>query len=245
MAEKNLNSADLNCAFCNYNNQAFPHYERYGQDNLSRFVVAETDNFLVKPDILPGNSDGRHVLVHPKRHVYNHAGLVGHSDEVGRLTYDLEQKFGPLVVFEHGGLQPGNNVQSVYHAHFHAYGGLEKVDVIAWMQYMLNGGLGSDEIYPYDIIPAPDFAFITNLSGRFNGIPYLYVEQGPWGLIVEDCEERMRSQITQRSMHLLFSGEVLDWKKIPESELLARESVRRIRNLIDFCQHGEYNAHTF
>lgn len=245
MAEERLKLFDPNCGFCDYGKQKFRHFPQYGVGDLANYVVAETDHFSVKPDIVPGNPDGRHILVHPKAHVYNHAGLTDHAQEVGQLVYRLEQKFGPLVVFEHGGLQPGNNVQSIYHAHFHAYGGLEDVKVIDWMEYMLSGGLAADEIYPYEVVPAPDYAFITNLSGRFNGTPYLYVEQGPWGLFVEDPNERMKSQIIQRSMHRFFSGQILDWKKIPEREDLARESVRRISNLIDLCAHGEYNAHSF
>lgn len=245
MEVRPIEKFDPKCVLCDYNKQDVPYFQRYGVRKLTSYVVAETPHYQVKPDIIPGNPDGRHLLVHPKEHVYNHAGLVGHSDEIGRLTYDLEQKFGPLVVFEHGGLQPGNNVQSVYHAHFHAYGGLEEVDVIRWMQYMLNGGLGSDEIYPYEIISAPDRAFITNLSRRFNGISYLYVEQGSLGMIVEDREGKMKSQITQRSMHVYFSGQILDWKQIPHNEQFARESVRRISNLVELCENGINNAHSF
>src|SRR3989344_939776 len=236
---------DSTCGFCLYNKDEFPHFRQFGQQDLQNFIIAETPNFRVKPDILPGNPDGRHMLVHPKKHVYNHAGLTKYAYEVGQLVYLLEQKFGPLVIFEHGGLRPGNSVQSIYHAHFHAYGGLEGVDVIGWMNHMLSGGLGPDEIYPHEIVSAPDYAFITNLSDRFNGIPYLYVEQGPWGLIVEDTEGRMKSQITQRSMHHFFSKEPLNWKSISDSKDLARESVCRIRNLIEFCEHGEYNTHSF
>lgn len=245
MAGEKLDPIDPNCVFCDSNQINFPHFETYGQDDLRRYTVAETRHFLVKPDVLPVNPDGRHMVVYPRRHVYNHAELVSYVDEVGGLIYNLEQKFGQLVVFEHGGLKPGNNVQSIYHAHFHAVGGLERVDIIGWMKYMLGGGLGADEIYPYEVLPAPDPTFITNLSGRFNGTPYLYIEQGPLSIIAEDNEERMRSQIAQRSMHQWFSGKVLDWKRIPENEESARESVRRIRNLIDFCQRGEYNPHTF
>ena len=245
MTEKVKTNVDPNCGFCDYNAQNFSHFGLFGQDNLSAYVVDQSDNFLVKTDIIPGNPDGRHLLVHPREHVYNHAQLVNHADEVGRLVYRLEQRFGPLTIFEHGGLSPGNNVQSIYHAHFHAYGGLEDVDVIGWMRHMLTGGLNPDEIYPFEIFPAPDYTFITNLSGRFNGIPYLYVEHGPLSIFVEDTDKKMKSQITQRSMHEWFSHEVLDWKRIPEREDFARESVRRIRNLIDLCQNGLYNAHSF
>lgn len=236
---------DSDCTFCNYQNSNFPHFEKYGRKDLDRYVVTETENFQVKPDILPGNPDGRHVLIHPKFHVYNHAGLTKYIDEMGQLVYQLEQKLGPLVIFEHGGLKQGSSNQSIYHAHLHAYGGLEEVDVIKWMEHMLSGGLGKDEIYPYNIFPAPDYAFLANLNGNFNGYPYLYVEQGSWAIMVEDPEERMKSQVTQRSMHKFFSGEILDWKKVDENEEYARESVRRIANLIEFCENGVYNAHVF
>lgn len=235
---------DPNCPFCHRQN-IFPHFQQFGVWNLESYRVAETDHFFVKPDVLPSNPDGRHFLVFPKKHVYNYAGLVEHTWEIGNLIYNLEQRFGPLVIFEHGGIRNGNNVQSVYHAHFHAIGGLEGIDIIDWMKYMLSGGLSSDEVYPFEEIPAADYAFLNNLSGVFNGCPYLYVEQGPRAIIVHDPEEKLQSQITQRSMHLFFSGEILDWKKIPENEEFARESVRRLANLIGLCEHGNYNAYGF
>ena len=245
MEKNELASKNPNCSFCDYKKEQFPHFKRYGQGDLDRYVIAQTDHFSVKSDILPGNPDGRHILVHPKAHVYNHAVLGRYANEVGALVYQLEQRMGPLVTFEHGGLKPGNSIQSIYHAHFHAYGGLDEIDVIGYMADMLSGGLSSDEIYPFEIVPAPDYTFISNLEGRFNGIPYLYVEQGPWGLIAEDPKESMRSQITQRSMHKFFSGQELDWKQIPQNEEFAKESVRRIKNLVEFCQSGQYNTHIF
>lgn len=236
---------DKNCPLCDVSNSKFDHFARYGVTRLDQYKVLESDNFLVKPDVLPGNPDGRHVLIYPKFHVYNHAELSSYIPEMGRVVYQLEQKLGPLVIFEHGGIKAGNNHQSVYHAHIHAYAGLEGVDIIEWMRHMLSGGLGEDEIYPYKILPAPDYAFLANLNGNFKGYPYLYVEQGSWAIMVEDSEGKMQSQVTQRSMHLFFSGEILDWKKIPENEEYAQESVRRLANLVDLCEHGIYNAHAF
>jgi hypothetical protein len=244
MSSEILNK-DPNCSFCYYKNSNFPHFEKFGKERLDRYLVSETDHFQVKPDILPGNPDGRHLLIHPKEHVFNHATLSYYADEVGHLLYSLEKKFGPLVIFEHGGLKSGQNNQSIYHAHFHAYGGLENTDIISYMAKMLKGGLGSEEVYPFEILPAPDYAFITNLAGRFNNHPYLYVEQGNWAIIVDDYQEKMKSQVTQRSMHRLFSGEELDWKKIPDREDFARESVRRIANLISLCENGNYYPHRF
>ena len=239
-----------NCRFCNIgiDDNQFGYFERYGRSILHKFPILESDNFQVKPDILPVNPDGRHFLVFPKEHRYNFAQFGGNPlivDELGRLVYQLEQKFGSLVIFEHGGVTEGNNNQSVYHAHFHAIGGLEDYDIISYMRDMVSGGLGEGEIYPYRIFPAPNYDFLSNLHHRFNGYPYLYVEQGSRALYIEDKDGKMKSQVTQRAMHKFFSGQILDWKKIPENEEFARESVRRLANIVDWCLGGEYNSHRF
>jgi len=237
-----------NCPFCFIGSYPFPHFEKFGRARLDTFPILETDNFQVKPDILPANPDGRHFLVFPKTHVHNFAQFGGNPlvvDELGRLVYQLEQKFGPLVIFEHGGVNEGNNHQSVYHAHFHVIGGLQGYDIISYMSDMVSGGLGQDEIYPHRILPAPNYDFLSNLHHRFNGYPYLYIEQGPWALYIEDGLEQIKSQVTQRAMHNFFSGKILDWKKIPKNEEFARESVRRLANIVDWCLGGEYNSHRF
>jgi diadenosine tetraphosphate (Ap4A) HIT family hydrolase len=239
-----------NCRFCNIgiDDNQFGYFERYGRSILHKFPILESDNFQVKPDILPVNPDGRHFLVFPKEHFYNFAQFGGNPlivDELGRLVYQLEQQFGPLVIFEHGGVKEGNNNQSIYHAHFHAIGGLEDYDIISYMRDMVSGGLGEGEVYPYQIFPAPNYDFLSNLHHRFNGHPYLYVEQGPWALYIEDPLEQMNSQVTQRAMHKFFSGQILNWKEIPENEEFARESVRRLANIVDWCLGGEYNSHRF
>jgi hypothetical protein len=113
------------------------------------------------------------------------------------------------------------------------------------MRDMVSGGLGQDEIYPHKILPAPNYDFLSNLSHRFNGDPYLYVEQGQWSLYIEDKDEKMRSQVTQRAMHNFFSGQILDWKRISENEEFARESIRRLANIVDWCLDGKYNSHRF
>jgi len=236
------------CPLCYVGSYPFPHFERFGRQRLDTFSILESDNFKVKPDILPVNPDGRHFLVFPKEHFYNFAQFGGNPlivDELGRLVYQLEQQFGPLVIFEHGGVKDGNKNQSVYHAHFHAIGGLEGYDIISYMRDMVSGGLGEGEVYPYQIFPAPNYDFLSNLHHRFNGHPYLYVEQGPWALYIEDKDEKMKSQVTQRAMHRFFSGQILNWKEIPENEEFARESVRRLANIVDWCLGGEYNSHRF
>lgn len=236
------------CRFCHPNLGDFPHLKEFGLPRLDLLRVKETEHFIVKPDILPANPDGRHFLVFPKEHKFNFASYGGNPEivyDLGRLIYSLEQKFGQLVIFEHGGIKEGSNNQSVYHAHFHAIGGLEGFDIISWMTDMVSGGLDPNEIYPYTIFPAPNYDFLSNLHQRFNGHPYLYIEQGPNALYVEDPNEQMKSQVTQRSMHLFFSGKILDWKRIPENDEFARESARRLANICDLCINGIYNAHSF
>lgn len=236
------------CRFCFPNVNDFPHLKTYGLKRLDLLPIAESDNFKVKPDILPANPDGRHFLVFPKKHLYNFASIGGDQRiicELGSLIYNLEQRFGSLVIFEHGGIREGNNNQSVYHAHFHAIGGLEDVDIISYMIDMISGGLNPNEIYPYQLLPAPNYDFLSNLTTRFNGFPYLYVEQGTRALYIEDRNGHMKSQVTQRSMNLFFSGKVLDWKRIPEVEEFARESARRLANIYELCVSGKYMAHDF
>jgi len=237
-----------NCPFCCVGSYPFSHFKDYGRQRLDTFLISESDNFQVKPDILPTNPDGRHFLVFPKTHYYNFAKFGGDPlivDELSRLVYQIEQKFGPLVIFEHGGIQEGSNNQSVYHAHFHAIGGLEGYDIISYMRHMVSGGLGQGEIYSYKVLPAPNYDFLSNLHQRFNGHPYLYIEQGIQALYIEDRNGKISSQVTQRAMHCWFSGKILDWKKIPKNNEFARESVRRLANIVDWCLGGEYNSHRF
>lgn len=113
-------------------------------------------------------------------------------------------------------------------------GGLENFDIISWMAYMVSGGLGEDEVYPYQIYPAPNYNFLSNLHHRFNNHPYLYVEQGSRAIYIEDVKGNMKSQVTQRSLHF-FSREFLNWKKIFENEEYAREAVQRLLNTLSWC----------
>jgi diadenosine tetraphosphate (Ap4A) HIT family hydrolase len=236
-------TVEKNCPLCNYNANAMLHFQEYGKGRLDLYTILESENFLVKPDVLPGNPEGKHFLLHPKTHTYNYAEMHNYAAEIGSVLYEMERCFGPLVIFEHGGIHEGNSNQSVYHAHSHLYAGLENFDIIDYMRYMLSGGLEQDEIYPHTIKPAPDYAFLANLKERYNGNPYLYIEQGSWAIFAEDLAGTMKSQITQRSMHRCYSGDemgkILNWKNIPECETSTRESVKRLAKLIDNCNAGK------
>jgi len=228
------------CVFCQPELSFFPHFELHGVSHIDRVIIHESDNFLVKPDVLPGNPDGIHMLLIPKVHTLNFAGQNEFTDEIGRIMYTLEQHFGPLVVFEHGGLQEGSNHQSVYHAHAHLYGGLDGFDIISYMSDMLNGKLPPDyRNYPHQIVPATNYAFVTDAWRYFQRqpVPYLFIQQRPWGIFVSDPENNMASQITQRAMHLFFSGEIFDWKQLESHPDWQKLSIVRILSLLEKCKH--------
>jgi len=151
------------CTFCYPKTSNFSHFRRYGKEKLDQFIVVETDDYLVKPDILPGNPDGCHMLIFPKNHIYNLSSLKNHKYRMGTLIKKLENKFGDdFAIFEHGGTGEGNNIQSVYHAHSHIYWGLGGFDLISYMKDMLSGKLDG-VVYPYKIVPAPSYVFTENL----------------------------------------------------------------------------------
>lgn len=84
------------CVLCDYNQSYSRHFENYGAKPLDRMVVAETENFLVKPDCLPTEPQkGIHLLLHPKAHTFNMAQAHHeHAWEIGRLMWHLEHRFG-------------------------------------------------------------------------------------------------------------------------------------------------------
>lgn len=229
------------CSFCNsIKEKNFGFLQQYGVDSIHQKIIFESDNFFIKPDSFPVNPNGLHMLLVPKDHVLNFAVKNGLAHEIGKIMYTLEQNFGPLVVFEHGGLQEGSNHQSIYHAHAHLIGGLEEYDVIRYMSDILNGQLPPDfRNYPHQIVSAPDYAFVTNAWEAFqqHKTPYLYIEQGERGIFVPDSEGNMASQITQRAMHLFFSGEIFDWKQLESHPEWQKLSIVRILSLLEKCKH--------
>ena len=89
------------------------------------------------PDVLP--SGIFHALVIPHEHRFSFAQNHGLGDEVGRLIYQLEETINrPVAWFEHGGVQEGSKVQSVYHNHAHVIA-TEGYRVIDYMEYELTG----------------------------------------------------------------------------------------------------------
>jgi hypothetical protein len=144
-----------------------------------------------------------------------------------------------LVVFEHGGLREEGKHQSIYHAHAHLIGGLEGFDVIRYMSDMLNGQLPPDKLtYPHQIVHAPNHAFVIDAWRYFQEqpVPYLFIQQKPLGIFVPDSEGNMASQITQRAMHLFFSGEILDWKQLESHPDWQKLSIVRILSLLEECK---------
>lgn len=221
------------CPFCNRYLKDFDFFEDYGLDQIVSFIAFESPNFLVKPDILPGVKTGLHFLLYPKDHIYNLAE-VNHIEEMGSVLRKMEKKFGKMAIFEHGGLEEGNSNQSKYHAHAHIIFGLDKYNMIDYMGDMLDGRLPPDRRqYEYQEIQTPKYAFPLNIREHFQNQPYLYVQQGRKGIILSG---KTTSMISQRAVHLLTDGEIMNWKEIEDRPDLQKQSILRILNLIKRCR---------
>lgn len=223
-----------NCAFCNPYVRSYDHFSRFGKDRIDLYHLWETENIIVKPDILPVRPDGLHFLMIPKPHRLAFAQLPEHQYEVGNLLYKIEQEIGqPLIFAEHGGGSAENGYtesknQSVYHQHAHLVAG--EGDVLQYMADTLpSEGLSYQWWIAQNANP-------INQSWQFyTGHPYLYVQSGNRGLWVEDRGDTMKSQVTQRSLSRFF-GQQVNWKAISEDEEMARLSVARIASAIERCR---------
>jgi len=236
------------CALCDYNNGDLDaHFQRLGlSGDLSKNVIYQTPHFVVKPDSFPVEPNGRHVLIHPRRHGVNFASFGDYTDEVGRAVYAIERIWGEkVVIFEHGGSPTvvESSVQSIYHAHVHVVGGLEGIDIVQYMSDMLDGGLEPDgRVYEHGISEAPSFVFVDNLQGHYGEVPYLYIQQGSRAIYAQDPNNAMRSQITQRSMHQWFSETPeLNWKQFKDDQGYVALAAKRVLTLLDYCDnHSAY-----
>jgi len=238
------------CPFCpigskkksfydNEHSRVLNQYVRQGVD-ISNSVLFQTDHFQVKPDILPGHPEGRHLLLFPREHVLSLRELpLSLGGEIGYILHEMEYRFGNIVFFEHGsGNETESTPQSVFHAHGHIYAA-EGIDIVSYMKEILTRGLGNErEVYSYNLTGERSLS-PSVLEGIHQfvepGGNYLYIQQGRDGFFV-NLPWEAKSQIAQRSMHLLYSGEVLNWKEIPQSEALQVLAVQRIINLIENCE---------
>lgn len=226
-------SADT-CTFCNPQFTRFDHFSRYGKERIDLCHLWETDNIIVKPDILPVHPDGLHFLMIPKPHRLAFAQLPEYKDEVGGLLYQIEQELAtPIIFAEHGGGSAENGYtesknQSVYHQHAHLVAG--EGDVLQYMaDTMPSEGLECQWWADNDANP------IGEAAKLYTGHPYLYVQSGNRGLWVEDRGDTMKSQVTQRNLSRYF-GQVVNWKAMAEDEEMARLSVSRIAAAIERCK---------
>lgn len=113
---------DPNCRFCRPQESNFPHFEEYGiKERIDLFPVAQTDNVIVIPNILPVDPEGIHLLGILSPHCFSSAACSDLSVEVGRVILLAKEVVNePLVYLEHGGTNNRSNSHlSVVHAHFH------------------------------------------------------------------------------------------------------------------------------
>jgi hypothetical protein len=102
------------------------HLAEAGVPWLSGVTVAETKNWIVKPDILPARPDGNHFILRPKNHTINH--LEGYEGELGHIIKYVEDSFGngePIAIMKHGDVhEEGGTMMSVRHDHTHLFPGV-------------------------------------------------------------------------------------------------------------------------
>ena len=221
------------CRFCHPERFPSRYFEKYGLDYLDEYPIYNSEQITVIPDVLPGNPNF-HGLIVPKIHKHAFAQISNLQNEVGEIACRFERLFNrPPAFFEHGGgsKQQESNIQSVYHEHMHALDP-EGLDVIPIMAHFLSQQGIRPRIFNYwdQSDPSPIF----ELKGLYRGYPYLYVKHGRWGLWIDDPDDNLPSQLTQRFMHSVFSGTTeLNWKEIPVNGEFEKLSVHRIKNMID------------
>jgi len=207
------------CAFCY--EKSWPHFAKYGRQNLNQMTVAESDVWIAKPDILPAQPQGLHFVMRPKDHVLNY--MSADTDSLGRFIYGIERRFGPVAIMKHGDVkEEAASVMSVRHDHTHLFPSVD-IRVIDYVRDLIDS-----QGIPYQIIDAPDISYLVQLQKVFKGQPYLYVQHGGVGLFVNDEHEQLGSQQIQHAMQCHFNGATFNWKNIDSNPDLAKLSVERL-----------------
>jgi hypothetical protein len=220
-----------NCEFCNQTQDRFQHFSEYGVDRIDLTRLWQTDKLFVKPDVLPV-SGGFHGLVIPFEHRFSFAQNHGLNEEVGQLLSTIKEKIGKdLVWFEHGGIQEGSKVQSVYHNHAHIIA-TEEVRVLDFMEDVLDEmNIHTSRLVGVDASPA----FNVHALG-LEDKGYIYIQQKSEALLAINDDDSFPSQIAQRNMSRLLSGRELNWKQLDTDPELAKLSIVRILDIINLCK---------
>lgn len=227
------------CVFCEPKSVDHAYFRKYGRERIDLARVYETSNLFVKVDNLPVSPTGQHFLVISKKHCVAFGQRPDLKDELGHVLYEMEQiSRQPMVFIEHGGGLPQfghgpSNNQSVYHVHGHIIetGGFNIIE-------SMKDVLSRKEKINYKTVELSDLSPIKFLKQNYTGHPYLYIQQHNRAIWTVDSNGTFPSQIAQRNMSNLLSGEVLDWKKINYKDQLARESVTRISRIVDECKYS-------
>ena len=213
------------CAFCEH--QPWKHFGEYGVPDLSAMVIAESENWRVKPDILPAHQGGLHFVLRPKIHEINYI-YPDNPAELGRLLYGIEANFGgPSAMMKHGDVDDKNStVMSIRHDHTHLFPDVN-IRVIDYIRDIVDQ-LG----IPYSLIRAPDLSYVMQLQQVFVGHPYMYIQHAGNGLFVNDEHEQLGTQQIQRAMQRHYNGgSTFNWKEIQTDPNMARVSITRLSNL--------------
>jgi len=223
---------EKNCNLCDLERDSFTHYEKLCRPDIDRFSVMQSDNFLVKPDVLPATETGFHLLIYPRFHTITHSKIEGLDFEMNKVLFELEEKFGKFAIMEHGDVDNSNvSLMSVRHAHAHIFNDTGDSDLVEYMGDELKRQ-GVD----CGVVERPNYSYLKSLRRFFINKPYLYVQQGGKALYVVENNGNVKSQTIQKKMHRWFNrGSEFDWKEIDKNDEFAKLSTRRISNLIEKC----------
>jgi hypothetical protein len=128
--------------------------------------------------------------------------LGKNKDELGRVVYKLEERFGPLTIMKHGDVtEDGGTTMSVRHDHTHLFEGV-RINVLDYLRDQIDAAGITFKI----IENAHDLAFIRHIEDEFKGHPYIYVQQKGLGLFIDDSEGQLGTQQIQRAMQRYYNN---------------------------------------
>ena len=218
------------CPFCHPDKFIKPHFAEYGVCSvLDKIPVLETERIIVTPDVLAVSPEFHLVLFTREDHLTSFASSPELQEEVGSVLHSLGMSLNqPIVFVEHGGvmgLTKPSTLQTVGHRHAHILPGeLRLTDFLG--DVLIGMGIDYTTFNSQDTSP---LAAISEFP-ECQQYGYLFAQDITTGrgLVAFDRENVWPSQITQKNVARLLSGQELDWKAMQQDPELARLSVQRV-----------------
>lgn len=229
---------ETTCKFCCP--QPAEYLRNYDLDPLVHSKpLWRTENLVVTTDLLP-ISDDFHLLITTPEHLHAFATTPSLDPELASLLKIMQDKLGPLLLIEHGGVdgeshlvKKRSGVQSIYHRHIHVLPAqdnllqiiseaLDKANIL----YTLINTNASTPLSIAQLIELGEqktsYLFAHSLSHR-------------QAILAPDEHNSFPSQISQRALAPILGGQQVNWKKMSESTELQGISAQRIKSTIERC----------